>query len=53
MVWKKNSVGVRPEKKLFLTKPLAAGILAEIKKDDGDDDDDDGDDDDIGDNAWW
>lgn len=31
IVWKKNSVGVRPEKKLFSTKPFAAGILA-IKK---------------------
>lgn len=28
MVWKKNSVGVIPEKKLFSTKPLAAGTLA-------------------------
>lgn len=29
IVWKKNSVGVRPEQKLFSTKPLAAGIFAE------------------------
>lgn len=28
IVWKKNSVGVNPVKKLFWTKPLAAGILA-------------------------
>lgn len=32
IVWKKNSVGVRPEKKLFETNPLAAGIFAKIQK---------------------
>ena len=26
IVWKKNSVAVRPEKKLFGTNPLAAGV---------------------------
>ena len=28
IVWKKNSVGVSPEQKLFDTKPLALGVLA-------------------------
>ena len=27
-MWKKNSVGVRPLKKLFFTNPLAAGAFA-------------------------
>ena len=26
IVWKKNSVAVKPEKKLFLTNPLASGV---------------------------
>lgn len=30
MVWKKNSVGVRPEQKLSATKPLAAGSCRKI-----------------------
>jgi hypothetical protein len=31
IVWKKNSVGVKPVKKLFSTKPLASGVLAKGK----------------------
>jgi hypothetical protein len=32
MVWKKNSVAFKPEKKLLLTKPLAAGCLEFLSK---------------------
>lgn len=32
IVWKKNSVGVNPVKKLFATKPFAAGSLECISK---------------------
>lgn len=32
IVWKKNSVAVNPEKKLFLTKPLAYGVYNNLGK---------------------
>lgn len=32
IVWKKNSVGVSPEKKLLLTKPLATGDSSSLAK---------------------
>ncbi len=32
IVWKKNSVAVKPEKKLFFTNPLASGVYNNLGK---------------------